>query len=162
MQALDIFLKHNLKHKKRDYVSSKTQSLSNHILLFDTKKEANVFSAKVCTLRESKLKDLARKASVSITFSKRCGLFNDILLYKFRVTFWIMPVLAALYFWIMSHYIWCVEIVGNSSISTEYLIEFINDAGIGYGALKDSIDEALSTIIKPNIAKIKINFFIFS
>ena len=116
--------------------------ISNHILLFDTKKEANVFCAKVCTLRESKLKDLARKASVSITFSKRCGLFNDILLYKFRITFWIMPVLAALYFWIMSHYIWCVEIVGNSAISTEYLIEFINDAGIGYGALKDSIDEA--------------------
>lgn len=115
--------------------------ISNQVILFDTKKAANIFYGKACTLQEKKLKNLAQKAEVSVNFIYRSGLFNDILFYKFRVTFWIMPFLAMLYFWVMSHYVWCVEIEGNQSISTEYLVEFINDAGLGYGSLKKYIDE---------------------
>ena len=96
-----------------------------------------------------KLKPMLRKSGTRVTILKRVGV--PFLLYRYRHHRFFFVGLGSLFaiLFLMTQFIWAVEISGNSSYSGQVLRDFLAESGIGYGSWKRSIDcEKTETLLR--------------
>lgn len=96
-----------------------------------------------------KLKPMLQKSGTRVTILKRVGV--PFLLYRYRHHRFFFVGLGSLFaiLFLMTQFIWAVEISGNSSYSGQVLRDFLAESGIGYGSWKRSIDcEKTETLLR--------------
>lgn len=87
-----------------------------------------------------RLRPLLRKTKVKLRVQKRSGLPFILHRYRKRVMFVISIFLVAAGVVFLSTRIWRIEVVGNSAIGEETILEYLKKDGITYGVDRDSID----------------------
>lgn len=87
-----------------------------------------------------KLRPVVKKSKCRVTILKRCGFPFFIRRYKGRKAFALGAGVFVLLLFLMTSFIWKVEIVGNSDIDSGVIVERLVSLGARPGALKSSID----------------------
>ncbi len=112
----------------------------NNINLWNVKNSGG----KVCaftTLREfNNINIAAENSGMNIEIIKNCGFPNFIKRYKWRFGIVLGSVFVAVFIFIMSCFIWEVEIVADSNVKVDGFTDAVEESGIKIGALKSKID----------------------
>ena len=124
----------------------------NNVSVWNIKKYENYICGNVAYNQFGTLCQLGKKCGVCVTKHEEVGSVKYINKYKKRIGF----VVGILIFWfclmISSIFIWEITIDGNEKVSTEILIEYLNDMGIKKGRLSKFIDtKRIEDEIKINI-----------
>lgn len=82
---------------------------------------------------EAKIGELADKAGVAVTISKKSGLLYRFLLYRCRIVFYLMPPAVLIGLWVLSGYIWSVKLSGNRSITADMMYDYLIEREWYYG-----------------------------
>lgn len=86
-----------------------------------------------------KLKPLLRKSGTTVHILKKRGLPFLCFRYRKRKCFFAGIVLCGFLVYILSSFIWDIEITGNLSITDQTIKEYLEKNGAGYGALKENL-----------------------
>ena len=84
---------------------------------------------------------LVYKCGVRVRIISKHGLGQWLRGYRFRYGFVVSGLTVCIFFLIIPHYIWCVEIDGAYSADTERITEILREHGVYVGARKSGIDE---------------------
>lgn len=82
---------------------------------------------------ESRIKELAAKADTEVTIIEKSGLFYKFIHYRNRIAFFLMPFILLIVLFILSRYIWSVEITGNRFITNDILYSYLELQNWSYG-----------------------------
>ena len=95
-----------------------------------------------------KIKKICKKTNCKLKIKSKKGLPFKAHKYRKRKLFIILPVIFLIIMFILSRFIWNIEIIGNKNISTDELLKFINENGITVGMSKDklNIDEVANKL----------------
>ena len=110
--------------------------LKNNIILWDLKKSENNFYAKISITEYNILNKFLYKFNIKTKILKQHGWPFFISKYKNRLGLLIGAILYSLILWVLSLYIWKIEIYGNEDISRQEIISVIKNLDINYGTLK--------------------------
>ncbi len=102
-----------------------------------------------------KVRPLCKKTGTRLRIKKRWGLPFFLHRYRGRVLF--PAAFAAAAGWILfcSNFIWKIEIIGNSNLSEETLIRYLEEKNAGFGTSKDKIDmEALELSLRQDFPQV--------
>lgn len=83
---------------------------------------------------------IRKKTHVKLKILKKSGAPRIFHLYRYRIAFLVSFLFAGICIYRMTDYIWKIEIDGNSYLSDECVIQYLNNQGWGYGTKKDDID----------------------
>lgn len=94
----------------------------------------------ICLSDLYELRPLLRKTRVRFVIKRKAGL--PFFLHRYRARKVFAAVLAAMciVIFFMSHRIWRIEVVGNSSIGKDTVLDYLEERDIVYGISADSID----------------------
>lgn len=101
--------------------------------------ETNIYVKDVRTLRK-----IVRKSGVKVKILKKAGLPFKVSRNKKRAGLFLGAVLFFLFLEFMSGFIWNIEIIGNSKVETEEILDLCREIGIYEGVRADSIDAKIS------------------
>lgn len=87
-----------------------------------------------------KLRPLLRKTRVRLRIVKRAGLPFWVHRYKKRVVFAGTLLAMPLCLLFLSTRIWRIEVIGNSSLGEDTILEYLEEKGISYGTGREAID----------------------
>ncbi|MGN0352197.1 MAG: sporulation protein YqfD [Roseburia sp.] len=113
---------------------------SNHdILIWNLTPEENGYRFFMTIRGFRQLKPILKKTKTVIKIEKRVGLPFILFRYRKRKIFPVgMLVFLGLLYW-MSGYIWKIEVTGNSYLSEEVVLEFLEEQNCGFGTRKNTI-----------------------
>lgn len=77
---------------------------------------------------------------IRLSFFQSRGLPPLLNRYRFRYGLFAGALFVALFVWVMSCFVWSVEITGNREIRTEQIASFLNDCGLRPGTLSSAQD----------------------
>ena len=86
------------------------------------------------------IKNIAQKTKCKVKIERKVGLPFIINKYRKRKIFLIAIILIAIFIFIITKFVWNIEVVGNNTIPKEEIIEFVNRYGIKIGELKNNIN----------------------
>lgn len=86
------------------------------------------------------IKNIAQKTKCKVRIERKVGLPFIINKYRKRKIFLIAIILIAIFIFIITKFVWNIEVVGNNTIPKEEIIEFVNRYGIKIGELKNNIN----------------------
>lgn len=113
---------------------------SNHdILIWNLTPEEDGYRFFLTLEGFRQLKPILRKTKTSIRIEKKTGLPFVLFRYRKRKIF---PVGLLLFFGVLywvSGFIWKIEVTGNSYLSEETILEFLEEQGCGFGTRKNNI-----------------------
>ncbi len=108
------------------------------------KKDQCSISFKIHSFSEEKLFEVAESKrslrEMEVTVCESGGLIEDILRYKLRSGLFVGFIFAVVLFFVMTSFIWKIEITGLNSIPEEKLLEALAENGIAIGALTTGHD----------------------
>ena len=114
---------------------------SKDILLWNMKREkSSILYANIGINDFKIIKNIARTSNCNIKLNKKMGLpfvFNK---YKKRKVFFILLLLVLVILLISSNYIWNIEIIGDSEINKNEIIEELKNKGLSIGIAKNKLD----------------------
>lgn len=111
------------------------------IFLWDIKRSKNsTLTLKVSVKGFKALRPVARKTNCRVRIIKKKGVPFFLNRYKRRKAFIFGPFLFILLLYIMTSFIWSVEVTGNKEIEYDFLIDVLAKNGIKPGVLKFGID----------------------
>lgn len=111
------------------------------ILLWNLKrKKSSYLYANIAIKDFRKLKEIAQKTKCRIKIENKKGLPFLLHRYKKRKIFAIFLVLLVAIIFGISNFIWNIEIVGNTTISKEEILESLEKDGLKIGTLKASVN----------------------
>ena len=87
-----------------------------------------------------RIKPYVRKTHVKVKIKERKGIPFLFHRYRTRVAFVLVVLLSAVGIVCLSLRIWKIEIIGNSSLSEETLLEYLKEHAVSYGVEKSRID----------------------
>lgn len=115
--------------------------ISEDILLWNIKREKSSFLyANIGIKNFKKLKDIARKTKCRIELKEKKGIPFLLHRYKKRKIFLILLILLVILIYSASNFVWNIEVIGNETISSEELIQNLNENGLKIGRLKSKVD----------------------
>lgn len=113
---------------------------NKNILLWDIKKEGDIYFMCISLSGFRQLKGIARKTKSRVVILKRCGLpflLPSLLARKMFV----IGLLAACLFWFWSSlYVWDISLEGNFHITEDVFLDFLEEKGVFVGVKRDNID----------------------
>ena len=119
------------------------------IFLWNVKREKNTY-VKVCisTKDFKKIKRIAKKTKCRVKIEKKTGVPFVIHNYRKRKIFFIFTILIFVLIFIMTRFIWNVDVVGNEKIDKNEILELLKEDGVESGTLKSKIktDEIINEI----------------
>ena len=86
------------------------------------------------------IKNIAKKTKCKVKIERKVGLPFIINKYRKRKIFLIAIILIAIFIFIITKFVWNIEVVGNNTIPKEEIIELVNRYGIKIGELKNNIN----------------------
>ena len=114
---------------------------NKQIDLWNIKKENSIkVYASVCITDFKKLKQICKKTKCKIKIQSKKGLPFVIKKYKKRKFFFIFLLLIILTIFILSNFIWNIEIESDADISKEEILELAQSEGLEIGKRKGAID----------------------
>lgn len=125
------------------------------ILLWDIKKEDDIFYMNISLSGFKKLRTIARKTRVRVVILKRCGL-PFLLPQILKKKVFIIGLLLACFFWYWSSmHVWEISVEGNTAITDEMFSDFLNKQGVYIGIRSNQIDiESLEKEIRKTFSEI--------
>lgn len=128
---------------------------NSDIELWGIKQENNCIHACTCGACDDRLKELSLKANVTLTIEKKTGLLSRVILYRFRIGFYCMPVVfVGILYWLFQ-FIWSVEINGNHQVTDDRILSFLKENQWYYACDKGNIDsEYLEQQIKAHFPEV--------
>lgn len=120
------------------------------IFLQDLHRENNTYiKAKILKSDFKEIARIAKKTKCKLKIEKKSGVPFFINKYRKRKIFAVAILVIAIFIFIMTKFIWNIEVFGNEKISSEEIIGLVNEYGIKTGKLKSNIDtEKISTAIR--------------
>lgn len=105
----------------------------NDIQLEEIKRTGENVQAVAIGFCASKIRELADKAGVAVSITKKSGLLYRFLFYRCRIAFYLMPLVILVALWVLSGYIWSIKVSGNRSITTDMLYDYLIEQEWYYG-----------------------------
>lgn len=102
-----------------------------------------------------KVRPLCRKTGTRLRITKRCGL--PFFLYRYRKRIWFPAafMLVAGFILFCSGFVWKIEIVGNSYLSEDVIIQYLKTQNAGFGTPKSDIDcDALELSLRQDFPQV--------
>lgn len=120
------------------------------IFLQDLHKENNTYiKAKILKSDFKEIASIAKMTKCKIKIEKKSGVPFFIIKYRKRKIFAVAILVIAIFIFVMTKFIWNIEVVGNEKISSEEIVSLVNEYGIQIGRLKSNIDtEKISTAVR--------------
>lgn len=113
----------------------------NGIHLWNVKVDNNILTAHVGVRNFKRMRPIAKKSGVKIKIISKSGLIFQYRRYNKRVGLAVGIVIFALFHLIMSQFVWCVDVSGNSLLSKEEIVEHAENQGLTQGTFKGSFNE---------------------
>ncbi len=134
---------------------------ADKICLFNIRKSGEKLTASTYLSSLERLFECAGRLGLEVTVTKRYGIPELFRRYKKRTGLFIGAAVFVLFIIGTQNFIWTVDVSGNSGVTTEQLLNAVNDAGVGFGTLKrkvnyDNIEAYLMTRFD-NIAWVAVN-----
>ncbi len=115
--------------------------IHREIFLWDIKRHGSrKMTLKISINGFKMLRPIALKTKCRVRIAKRVGLPFIKHRYKKRKTFLIGAVACIVLFYIMTSFIWSIEISGNKKINSDFIMEKLSESGVKQGVLKYKID----------------------
>ena len=125
---------------------------SKNIFLQDLHRENSTY-IKIRILKSDfkEIRHIARKTKCKVKIEKKSGIPFVLNKYRKRKVFAIAFLVIAIFLFIITKFIWNVEIMGNEKISSDELKKLVAEYGIAEGKLKSDINiEKISNLIRLN------------
>lgn len=123
--------------------------LAQDIFLWNIKYENNILvKLKISVADFKKIKKIAKKTKSKVKIETKVGLPFFLYHYRKRKIFLILACIVFLLIFILTRFVWNIEITGTKNISVEELRAVLKEEGIKEGILKNSIEteEVINTI----------------
>lgn len=115
--------------------------IHRQIFLWDIKRHGSrKMTLKISIKGFKLLRPIALKTKCRVRISKRVGLPFIKSRYKKRKTFLVGAVACVVLFYVMTSFIWSIEIVGNEKINSSFILDKLSESGIKQGVLKYKVD----------------------
>lgn len=115
--------------------------IHREIFLWDIKRHGSrKMTLKISINGFKMLRPIALKTKCRVRIAKRVGLPFVKHRYKKRKTFLIGAVACIVLFYIMTSFIWSIEISGNKKVNSDFIMEKLSESGIKQGVLKYKVD----------------------
>lgn len=122
---------------------------SHNILIWDMYKGTDDYHFKISLRAFWQIRPFVRKTKTKVRILHRYGLPFWLYRYRQRKLYFAGIALACMLLWIMSQFIWNIELIGNSKVTKDTLMKFLTESGCDYGSAKRTIDcEALEAKIR--------------
>ena len=111
------------------------------IFLKDLHRENNTY-IKINILKSDfrEIMSIAKKTKCRVKINKKSGIPFIISKYRKRKVFAIAVLVIAIFIFMMTKFIWNIEVIGNEKISKEEIIDLVKMQGISIGKFKKSIN----------------------
>jgi similar to stage IV sporulation protein len=114
---------------------------SNHnILMWQMRRIEDGYEFYISLKGFRQLKPFLKKTKTKVRILERHGIPFKMHRYRKRKIFFVGVVIFFLFLFLLSNYIWNIEIVGNSSVTDDNLIQFLDENHCGFGDLKSNIN----------------------
>ena len=125
---------------------------NKNILLQDLSREMNTYiKVKILKSDFKEIRHIARKTKCKVKIKKKSGIPFVINKYRKRKIFAVAILVIAIFIFIITKFIWNVEIIGNKKIETEEIRKLVAEYGISEGKLKSDINtQKISNLIRLN------------
>lgn len=115
--------------------------ISKSILLWNLKRDrATILRARVSVRDFRRLKAVCKKTQCRMKIDSKRGLPFILNKYKKRRLFIGLLLIVIIIVIILSNFIWNIEVIGNSNIPSEEILEIAKNNGLGVGKFKNSIE----------------------
>lgn len=120
------------------------------IFLQDLHRENSTYiKAKILKSDFKEIANIARKTKCKVKIEKKSGMPFFINKYRKRKIFAVAVLVIAIFIFVLTKFIWNIEIVGNEKLTTEDIMGIVNEHGIAIGKLKNGINtEQISNAIR--------------
>lgn len=113
---------------------------NHNILLWNIRNHGSYYSMCMTVDGFRRIRPIVKKTGTKAVIQKRCGLPFSISAWKRRKVF-LAGLVGSIGFWIwMSAFVWAVEIQGNTSVSTDIFMDFLQQNQIYVGMKKGDLD----------------------
>ena len=125
---------------------------SKNIFLQDLHRENSTYiKVKILKSDFKEIRHIARKTKCKVKIEKKSGMPFFINRYRKRKIFAVAILVIAIFIFIITKFIWNVEVVGNDKISEDEIKELVAEYGIEVGKLKSNINiEKATNLIRLN------------
>ena len=115
--------------------------ISKNILLWNLKRKKSSFLYTNIGMKDfKKIKQIAKTTKCRVKIESKKGLPFLLHKYKKRKIFIASLIIILLFIFGISNFIWNIEIIGNTTIPKEEIIQELNDNGLKIGILKQKVD----------------------
>lgn len=120
------------------------------IFFQDLHRENNTYiKTKILKSDFKEVAHIAKKTKCKIKIEKKSGIPFVINKYRKRKIFAVAIIVIAIFIFILTKFIWNIEVIGNENLSKEEIINIANNYGIAIGKLKSGINiEKISNSIR--------------
>lgn len=115
-------------------------AVNNNIYLWDVRREAHKLYFKIGIKDFKKLKPHAKKSRCRVRIKYKKGMPFKTYKYKRRTMFSVGVVIFIGLIWLLSSFVWLVEVEGNSKIDSLDIIQALDNKGYGVGKFKGKLD----------------------
>lgn len=114
---------------------------AENIVLWSSKIEkGTILKARISKSDFKKIRHIAKKTSCKVTLDEKNGLPFVMKRYKKRKTFAVALFVIAIFCFIITRFIWNIDISGNEEISKEEILSDLGSYGISIGKTKMNLD----------------------
>ena len=126
--------------------------INKNILLQDLSREMNTYiKVKILKSDFKEIRNIARKTKCKVKIKKKSGIPFVINKYRKRKIFAIAALVIAIFIFIITKFVWNVEIKGNKNIDSDEIKSLIAEFGVYEGKLKSDINiEKINNLIRLN------------
>lgn len=111
-----------------------------HLWKINSEKEVDTYQFYIFLKDFVRIRPLCRKTHTKLRIKSRYGFPFLISFYKKRIVFPIAFLIVSGFIWFCSGYIWKIEIIGNSFVSEDTIIRYLEENNAGFGTKKGIID----------------------
>ena len=124
--------------------------INKNIILQDLKRENKAYiKFKLLKSDFKEIRHIAKIAKCKVRIETKSGIPFIINRYRKRKIFAVAVLAIAIFIFILTKFIWNIEVVGNENISKDEILKVVEDYGIKIGTLKYKIDtDKISNLIR--------------
>ena len=125
---------------------------NKNIVLQDLRRENNTYiKVKILKSDFKEIRHIAKTTKCKVKIEKKSGIPFFVNKYRKRKIFAVAVLVIAIFIFILTKFIWNIEVYGNENISTEEITNLVKDYGIEIGKLKFNINtDKISNSIRLN------------
>lgn len=112
----------------------------HQILIWDLNHTGEVYEGKIFVRDFRKIREVAKKSSSRVSIRKKKGLPFWLRAHRKRTGFFLGAVVCLAIIFILSFFIWDIQIEGNLTQTDEVILDYLREEQISFGSWKQSVD----------------------